>query len=94
MRIDRPREYVVKKLRYAFNPASVAVVGASDNPGKVGFQVVHDLMRYRYKGTIYPVNNHYEKGEMVGNCWPHGSLPDPNAPSGEFPTACYPLCGW
>jgi len=58
MRIDRPREYVVKKLRYAFNPASVAVVGASDNPGKVGFQVVHGLMRYRYKGKIYPVNNH------------------------------------
>lgn len=58
MKIDQPREYVIKKLRHAFNPASVAVVGASDNPGKVGFQVVHGLMRYRFKGKIYPVNDH------------------------------------
>lgn len=58
MRIDAPREYVVKNIRYALAPASVAVVGASDNPGKVGFQVIHGLRRYRYSGKIYPVNSH------------------------------------
>jgi acetyl-CoA synthetase (ADP-forming) len=58
MKIDKPRDYVVKNLHYAFHPGSIAVVGASDNPGKVGFQVIHGLRRYRYPGRIYPVNDH------------------------------------
>jgi acyl-CoA synthetase (NDP forming) len=58
MRIDGPREYVVKNIRYAFKPTSVAVVGASNNPAKVGFQVIHGLRRYRYRGKIFPVNDH------------------------------------
>lgn len=44
MKIDKPREYVVKALRYAFKPESVAVVGASNNPGKdTGENDVHGL---------------------------------------------------
>ena len=58
MKIDKAREYVVKNLRYAFNPASVAIVGASNNPGKVGFQVIQGLRRYRYAGKIFAVNGH------------------------------------
>jgi acyl-CoA synthetase (NDP forming) len=61
MKIDQPRDYVVKNLRYAFHPGSIAVVGASDNPGKVGFQVIHGLRRYRYAGKIYPVNDHLDR---------------------------------
>jgi acyl-CoA synthetase (NDP forming) len=58
MKIDKPREYVVKALRYAFKPESVAVVGASNNPGKVGFQVIQGLRRYRYAGKLFAVNGH------------------------------------
>jgi len=58
MKISKPRDYVIHNLRYAFNPSSIAVVGVSNNPAKVGFQVIHGLQRYRYAGRIYPVNDH------------------------------------
>jgi acetyl coenzyme A synthetase (ADP forming)-like protein len=39
-----------------FYPRSVAVVGASQNPRKVGHAVLNNLIRYHYGGKIYPVN--------------------------------------
>jgi acetate---CoA ligase (ADP-forming) len=39
-----------------FYPRSVAVVGASQNPRKVGHAVLNNLIRYHYRGKIYPVN--------------------------------------
>lgn len=39
-----------------FAPASVAVIGASDNPNKVGGRPIHYLTRFGYAGAIYPVN--------------------------------------
>src|SRR5690242_1884237 len=38
-----------------FFPASIAVVGASSNPGKGGYRMVDNLVR-GYQGTIYPIN--------------------------------------
>ncbi len=43
-------------LKSALDPASVAIVGASDNPHKVGGRPLLYLKRYGYKGAIYPVN--------------------------------------
>ena len=39
-----------------FAPASVAVIGASDNPNKVGGRPIHYMQQMGYAGTIYPVN--------------------------------------
>ena len=39
-----------------FNPASVAVIGASDNHGKLGYHVMKSLTRGGFGGTIIPVN--------------------------------------
>jgi len=39
-----------------FNPASVAVIGASDKPDKLGFHVMKSLTRGGYPGKIFPVN--------------------------------------
>lgn len=39
-----------------FSPRSVAVVGASQNPQKVGGMPVHLLRQLGYAGAIYPVN--------------------------------------
>ncbi|QJA05277.1 CoA-binding protein [Thermosulfurimonas marina] len=39
-----------------FRPQVVAVVGASRQPGKVGYDVVKNLLDYRFPGKIYPVN--------------------------------------
>jgi len=47
-----------------FNPGSVAVIGASDNPGKLGSHVMKSLTQGRYPGRIYPVNP--GKDEIMG----------------------------
>jgi len=47
-----------------FIPKSVAVIGASDNPGKLGSHVMRSLMEGKYPGRIYPVNP--GKGEILG----------------------------
>jgi acetyl coenzyme A synthetase (ADP forming)-like protein len=39
-----------------FEPASIAVVGASNVEGKVGFSVVRNLRASGFEGPIYPVN--------------------------------------
>ncbi len=39
-----------------FNPKGVAIIGASQNPHKLGYGVVRNLKNYRYSGGIYPVN--------------------------------------
>lgn len=37
-------------------PKSVAVVGASATPGKIGYTVIDNLLKGGYKGKIYPIN--------------------------------------
>ncbi len=39
-----------------FKAASVAVVGASATPGKIGNAVLASLARQEYKGRVYPIN--------------------------------------
>jgi acetyl coenzyme A synthetase (ADP forming)-like protein len=39
-----------------FRPESVAVIGASRNPGTIGYQIVDNLVRHGFKGVVYPVN--------------------------------------
>ena len=39
-----------------FNPKSVAVLGASTTPGKVGYDVLKNLIQSNYQGKIYPIN--------------------------------------
>lgn len=56
MRIEKAREYVVDNLKYALNPSSIAVVGASRYPTKVGNKVVSELLEWGYTGKVYPVN--------------------------------------
>lgn len=56
MKVERAREYVIENLQYALNPRSIAVVGASRYPTKVGYKVIEELRRWGYKGALYPVN--------------------------------------
>jgi acyl-CoA synthetase (NDP forming) len=39
-----------------FRPKSVAVIGASGTPGKIGYSVVEALINGKYEGKIYPIN--------------------------------------
>jgi len=39
-----------------FNPKSVAIVGASHTPGKIGYNILENFVQSNYKGKVYPVN--------------------------------------
>src|SRR5450432_1999064 len=44
------------RLRTALNPKSVAVIGASENPNKIGGRPLLYLSRFGFKGKVYPIN--------------------------------------
>ena len=46
----------MKNLDAIFSPKSVAVIGASNQPGKVGHDIFRNILRGGYTGTLYPVN--------------------------------------
>jgi len=46
----------IESLNGLFQPKSVAVIGASATPGKIGYTVLENLLKSKYKGGIYPVN--------------------------------------
>jgi len=48
-------------LDYFFKARSVAVVGASTKPGKIGHEILRSLVEGDYKGNVYPVNPRAEK---------------------------------
>lgn len=39
-----------------FYPCSIAVIGASSKEGTLSFELISNLVKYGYKGCIYPVN--------------------------------------
>jgi acetyltransferase len=43
-------------LTSLFNPQSIAIIGASRSPGKVGFEVLKNIVDSGFQGRIYPVN--------------------------------------
>jgi len=45
----------------ALDPRSVAVVGASDNPHKVGGRPIHFLKSFGFTGAVYPINPHRDE---------------------------------
>ena len=51
-------------LNKMFKPESVAVIGASNTPGKVGYIIVDNLINDGFEGEIYPVNP--KGGEILG----------------------------
>ncbi len=46
----------MSRLKAALDPRSIAIVGASDNPHKIGGRPIHYLARYGFRGPIYPIN--------------------------------------
>jgi len=60
-----------------FNPGSVAVIGASENPKKLGHRILLNVVNGGYKGAIYPINPTAK--EILGlKCYPSVSdIPGP-----------------
>ncbi|MBD3235881.1 MAG: CoA-binding protein [Candidatus Eisenbacteria bacterium] len=51
-------------IRRLFEPRSVAVIGASHTPGKIGHTILENIIEGGYGGKIYPVNP--KGGEILG----------------------------
>jgi acetate---CoA ligase (ADP-forming) len=68
----------MSRLKAALDPRSVAVIGASENPNKIGGRPVHYLEKFGFKGRIFPINP--SRQEIQGHkCY--ASLKDlPEAP--------------
>ncbi len=49
------------ELKYFFEPKSVAVIGASATPGKLGYNVLVNLIGGKFQGKIYPINPKVDK---------------------------------
>jgi len=56
-------------LESFFNPKSVAIVGASRQKGKVGYEILTNMVSSGYAGKVFPVNR--SAGEIEGlKCYP------------------------
>jgi acyl-CoA synthetase (NDP forming) len=68
----------MSRLEAALDPKSIAIIGASENPNKVGGRPVHYLDKFGFKGKIFPINP--SRTEVQGyKCY--NSLADlPDAP--------------
>jgi acetyltransferase len=66
-------------LEKFFNPSSVAIVGASQTPGKVGYEILVNMIKAGYPGKLFPVNNKAKVMEGLP-CYPDlssiGQTPD------------------
>ena len=52
------RDAVLQRLLW---PRSVAVIGASDDPNKVGGRPLHFMQRFGFRGQVLPINPHRSK---------------------------------
>ena len=46
----------IDSLKAALDPASIAIVGASENPNKIGGRPLKFLQTFGYKGKVWPIN--------------------------------------
>ncbi len=76
----------MQTLRPLLSPRSIAIVGASDTPGKVGTSIVRNLFEHRFTGSVYPVN---VKHKMVAGQRAYASLENLPEPV-ELAVLCTP----
>lgn len=54
----------IKNLDVFFNPKRIAVIGASEDPGSVGF-ILRNMIGKGFKGMAYPINPSSESVQGV-----------------------------
>jgi len=66
-----------KSLDAIFRPQSIAVIGASRERGQVGREIIHNLIKYEFKGAVFPVNPRANTIYSM-KCYPSvTAIPDP-----------------
>jgi len=59
-----------------FTPKKVAVIGASRDPHKLGYGVIRNLLKYKFKGEIFPVNKNASEIQDISCYSSIDELPD------------------
>ena len=68
---------MTRSLDAIFRPQSIAVIGASREKGGVGREILGNLVRYEFKGAVYPVNPRAHT-VLSMKCFPNlSAIPDP-----------------
>ncbi|MGQ9587878.1 MAG: acetate--CoA ligase family protein [Thermoplasmata archaeon] len=47
---------VVEDLKPIFSPKSIAVIGASRSPSKIGYEILQNILVQGYTGKVFPIN--------------------------------------
>jgi acetyltransferase len=55
---------VLERLRPLFHPRGIVVAGVSSHPGKFGFVAYHNLLRFGYRGELFPL--HRDGADVLG----------------------------
>jgi len=80
-----PEADVVVSMKRIMQPKAVAVIGASDEAGKIGNSVMKNLINGGYKGEIYPI--HPKATEIMG----HKAYKSVKDVAGEIDTAVFAI---
>jgi len=56
MTANSKQDLDTRSLDKIFRPDSIAVIGASTNPGKIGREILHNLLQNEFQGVIFPGN--------------------------------------
>lgn len=65
-----------EKLKKLFNPQVIAVIGASNAKGSVGYDLIANLIGSGFEGIVYPVNNKRASIQGVKAYPSVGDIPD------------------
>ncbi|MCK4445259.1 MAG: CoA-binding protein, partial [Thermoplasmata archaeon] len=56
---------MLRRLIPVFSPKSIAIIGASRKKGKIGRELLHNLIIYEYQGKLFPVNPYAEEVHSI-----------------------------
>jgi len=83
---ERDHVAVVASLRPFFEPAAIAVVGASPRRGTIGGELFRNVLRAEYTGTVYPVNR---RGDPVAGVHGYRAISEIGGPV-DLAVICVP----
>lgn len=63
-------------LKHFFTPKSIAVIGASAHKGKIGHELLNNILTYGYQGKVYPVNIRADELDSILGLTPYKSVKD------------------
>jgi acyl-CoA synthetase (NDP forming) len=73
---SRDASDLVKRIHAMLHPRNIVLVGATDKPGNYAERIWNNLIKYNYKGGLYPVNARRETIWGVPCYKDFASLPD------------------